>query len=243
MTLIVGILLMLLLAGIAKKICRRKNFSTWWVVLVFVLSWIGIIPGVVAVLVLLVAPAKLEEEAFKERCRQCAERLSKTDKFCKLCGEPTATPSRLATPPMQSASVDEQLRLAAAPTRPIARTNGRRRVVAAFAFALAVPSLLVLLTADVPPTLNVAKFDDAEAQLRVRRAIDYVNATTREVDELRQALDFERKHVVLTDADRDLNQETIRALEVKLRDAETKLLDRKNTLKAAQEIRRQGLNR
>lgn len=88
---------------------------------------------------------------------------------------------------------------------------------------------------------QAAAFDDVEAQLRVRQAVNAVGAAALEVDELRKALEAERKRAVLTSEERDLNRETIAVLEAKLRDAETRQRERDAALKQAQEARRQGL--
>jgi hypothetical protein len=86
-----------------------------------------------------------------------------------------------------------------------------------------------------------AAFDDAEAQLRVRQAATAAGDATRDVDELRKALGVERNRVVQSGEERDLNQEMIRTLEDKLREAEAKQRDRDATLKQAQQARSQGL--
>ena len=86
-----------------------------------------------------------------------------------------------------------------------------------------------------------APFDDAEAQLRVRQAAGAAVAAARMVNELRQALEVERKHAVLAGEDRDLNQETIKALEKQLRDAETRQRELETALKEVQEARSRSL--
>lgn len=87
----------------------------------------------------------------------------------------------------------------------------------------------------------VAPFDDVEAQLRIRQAVNAAAIAALEVDDLRKALETERKRVVLTNEERDLNRETIKTLEVKLREAESRQRERDAVLKQAQDARRQGL--
>ncbi|MFI5002702.1 MAG: hypothetical protein ACHQK9_22680 [Reyranellales bacterium] len=86
-----------------------------------------------------------------------------------------------------------------------------------------------------------APFDDAEAQLRIRQASNAASAAAFDVDEMRKALEAERKRVVATSEERDLNGETIKALEQRLRGAEAIQRDRDDALKEAQEARRRGL--
>jgi peptidoglycan hydrolase-like protein with peptidoglycan-binding domain len=73
------------------------------------------------------------------------------------------------------------------------------------------------------------------------RAADGASVATGNADELRKALEVERQRVLLTDEERDLNRETIAALEKRLHDAEAKLRDRKVALDEAHEVSRQGL--
>jgi hypothetical protein len=86
-----------------------------------------------------------------------------------------------------------------------------------------------------------AAYDDMEAQLRVRQALYAASTAAREVEELRKALQSEHQRVLLTDEERDLNRETIAALEKNLRAAEAKLGAREAALKEAQDVRRLGL--
>ncbi|MCX7366117.1 MAG: hypothetical protein NTV97_30470 [Alphaproteobacteria bacterium] len=86
-----------------------------------------------------------------------------------------------------------------------------------------------------------APFDDVEAQLRVRQAANAVSTSAREVAELRNSLEAEGKRVVQTSEERDLNRETIKALEKKLREAEANQRDREAALEEAQEARNRGL--
>ncbi len=85
-------------------------------------------------------------------------------------------------------------------------------------------------------------FDDAEAQLRIRQAASAVSAAAGEVDELRKALEAERKRTLLTSEERDLNRETIATLEKNLHAAEARQRDRDAALREAQEARRRGLS-
>ncbi|MCX7362771.1 MAG: tetratricopeptide repeat protein [Alphaproteobacteria bacterium] len=86
-----------------------------------------------------------------------------------------------------------------------------------------------------------AAFDDAEAQLRIRQAATAASAAARESDTLRKALEAERKRVVQTDGERDLNQAAIRALEKDLQAAEARQREQEATLTAAQDSRTRGL--
>ena len=96
---------------------------------------------------------------------------------------------------------------------------------------------------ETPPAAPARTFDDAEAQLRIRQAAAAVSAAAGEVEEARKSLEAERKRVVQTEQERDLNQATIRTLEKRLRDAEATLRERDTALKQAQETRRLGLGR
>ena len=100
-------------------------------------------------------------------------------------------------------------------------------------------------TPPVAPTPAPANptFDDAEAQLRVRQAAAAVSAAAQEVEEGRKSLEAERKRVVQTDSDRDLNRAAIEALEKNVQAAEAKLRAREIVLKEAQEARRLGMGR
>ena len=95
-----------------------------------------------------------------------------------------------------------------------------------------------------PPTAAPAgpTFDDAEAQLRIRQAASAASAAAVEVDELRKALETERKRVLQTNEERDLNRETIATLEKNLRAAEARQRERDAALREAQEARRRGLS-
>ncbi len=84
-------------------------------------------------------------------------------------------------------------------------------------------------------------FDDVEAQLRVRQAANAAGTAAREADELRKALDVERKRVLSTAEERDLNRALIASLEKNLREAEAKQRERDAALKEAQEARNKGL--
>lgn len=86
-----------------------------------------------------------------------------------------------------------------------------------------------------------AAFDDADAQLRVRQASTAAAEAAAAVDRLRKALAAERGKVLGSDAERDLNRETIAGLEKNLRDAETRQRDTDKALKDAQEARNRGL--
>jgi hypothetical protein len=88
---------------------------------------------------------------------------------------------------------------------------------------------------------TAAAFDDVEAQLRVRQAANAAGTATREVDELRKALDVERKRVLSTAEERDLNRELIASLEKNLHEAEARQRERDAALKEAQEARNKGL--
>ena len=84
-------------------------------------------------------------------------------------------------------------------------------------------------------------FDDADAQLRLRQAAGAAAEAAAAADRLRKALAAERGKVVTSDAERDLNRETIASLEKSLRDAETRQRDTDKALKEAQEARARGL--
>jgi peptidoglycan hydrolase-like protein with peptidoglycan-binding domain len=90
-------------------------------------------------------------------------------------------------------------------------------------------------------TAAIASFDDSEAQLRLRQAANVVGTATREVEELRKGLEAERKRVVMTNEERELNQETIKKLEKNLKNAEARLKEAEAALNAVQEERRRGL--
>jgi hypothetical protein len=100
------------------------------------------------------------------------------------------------------------------------------------------PAVAAPAPAPAPP---VSTFDDAEAQLKVRQAAAAAGAAAQDVDELRKSLAAERSRVLQTNEERDLNRETIKALEKNLANAEARQRDREAALKAAQEVRRQGL--
>lgn len=86
-----------------------------------------------------------------------------------------------------------------------------------------------------------AAFDDADAQLRLRQASTAAAEAAAAVDRLRQALASERGKVVASDAERDLNRDTIANLEKSLRAAESRQRDTEKALKEAQEARSRGL--
>ena len=92
-----------------------------------------------------------------------------------------------------------------------------------------------------PACAQTAAFDDADAQLRLRQAATAAADATAAVDRLRAALAAERGKVVASDAERDLNRETIASLEKNLRAAETRQRDSDKALKEAQEARSRGL--
>ena len=100
--------------------------------------------------------------------------------------------------------------------------------------AAAAPSAQAQAVAD-------ATFDDVDAQLRVRQAASAAGTAAREVDELRKALDVERKRVLSTGEERDLNRELIARLEKVLREAEARQRERDAALKDIQEVRSKGL--
>ena len=88
---------------------------------------------------------------------------------------------------------------------------------------------------------SAAPFDDAEAQLRIRQASLAASAAAREVDSLRKELEVERRRVVQTESERDLNQAILKGLEKDLRVAEATQQDADTALKAAQAARARGL--
>jgi hypothetical protein len=106
---------------------------------------------------------------------------------------------------------------------------------------LAICGAAGVVTRAPPARAQAAVFDDVEAQLHIRQAVNAAATAALEVDDLRKALEAERKRVVLTNEERDLNRETIKTLEVKLREAEARQRERDAALKQAQEARRQGL--
>ena len=100
------------------------------------------------------------------------------------------------------------------------------------------------MTLAAPMTLAqsaAAAFDDADAQLRVRQAATAAAEAAAAADRLRTALAAERGKVVTSDAERDLNRETIASLEKNLRDAGTRQRETDKVLKEAQEARSRGL--
>ncbi len=106
---------------------------------------------------------------------------------------------------------------------------------------IAGPSALIATVARAQAPA-AAPYDDAEAQLRVRQAGTAVTAATSDVEQLTVALQAERKRVVQTSDERDLNQATIGELEKKLTRAKAVLQEKQLALKAAQEARAKGLD-
>ena len=84
-------------------------------------------------------------------------------------------------------------------------------------------------------------FDDAEAQLRLRQASTAASAAAREVDGLRKELEVERRRVVQTESERELNQAVLKGLEKDLKAAEARQRETDAALKAAQDERARGL--
>lgn len=93
-------------------------------------------------------------------------------------------------------------------------------------------------TTPAPP---VTAYDDTEGQLRVRQAANAVALASRELESARGALDAERRRVVQTNEERDLNREMIQTLQRNVVAAETKLRLQETALREAQEQRRAGL--
>ena len=88
---------------------------------------------------------------------------------------------------------------------------------------------------------SAAPFDDAEAQLRIRQTSTAASAAAREVDGVRKELEVERRRVVQTESERDLNQAILKGLEKDLKAAEATQQDADAALKAAQAARARGL--
>ena len=70
-----------------------------------------------------------------------------------------------------------------------------------------------------------------------------VVGAAQEVEEGRKSLEAERKRVVQTDSERDLNRAAIEALERNVQASQAKLRAREAALKQAQEARRLGMGR
>lgn len=102
-------------------------------------------------------------------------------------------------------------------------------------------ALCGLALAAQPARAQTAPFDDAEAQLKVRQAVNAVTAVTKEIEELRTGLDAERKRTVTSDPERDINRSMIDTLQRRLKEAEDRLKERETALAAAQDARRRGL--
>lgn len=84
-------------------------------------------------------------------------------------------------------------------------------------------------------------FDDAEAQLRLRQAATAASAATREVESLRKDLEVERRRVVQTESERELNLAVLKGLEKDLKAAEARQRETDAVLKTAQDARTRGL--
>ena len=84
-------------------------------------------------------------------------------------------------------------------------------------------------------------FDDAEAQLLIRQAATAASAATREVESLRKEQEVERRRVVQTESERELNQAVLKGLEKDLKAAEARQRETDAALKTVQDARTRGL--
>lgn len=102
-------------------------------------------------------------------------------------------------------------------------------------------SLWLCVVSQIGLAQGPAPFDETEARVRMRQAANAASVAASEVERLRSALEQERKKVVQTSQERQINEETTKRLQLELRAAEDRLRAAEAEANAAKVALNRGL--